>query len=62
MLKLLSHPGALALAIVWLHFRTQRMESRIEMLAQHFGAPQPTRKKFRGPMLMLLSLILAAFS
>ena len=61
-IKLLSTKGGFIAFLVWIHLRTQRMEKRLEMMADHLNAPQPVKRKYRGPMLLLLSVILAALS
>jgi len=61
-IKFLSQPGALAIVIVWLHLRTSRIEERLVFIASHFGIKQPVKPKYRGKLLMLLSLALSATS
>jgi hypothetical protein len=43
-LKSVSAPGAVAMVLLWMNMRLNRVESRIEMLATHLGAPEPQKK------------------
>jgi hypothetical protein len=48
LIKLLSTPGAIVVAIIWLHSRLKNVETRLEMLATHIGAPRPvTQRKLK---------------
>lgn len=44
-IKHLSTPGAIAVMMVWLHSRLNKVESRVDMLAGHLNAPQPHKRK-----------------
>lgn len=61
MLEMLSTPGAMAVAIVWLHFRLKRIEEMHVTLATAFGVHLPYRKKkINGTLLALAGLCLCA--
>ena len=45
LLQHLTTPGAVAVMLIWLHTRLNKVESRIEMLAGHMNAPQPDKRK-----------------
>ena len=62
LVKLLSTPGAVASALVWLHYRTKRVEDAVNLIAGHIGAPRPVKIRYRGKMLMLLSILLSVIS
>lgn len=57
LIKILSTPGALALAVVWIHFRLARVEGRFDAMATHLGIPKPRRNGGGGFKTLLLLLI-----
>lgn len=57
-IKLLSTPGAMALALVWIHFRLARVEGRFDVMASHLGIPKPRRKEGTGFKALMIFLIL----
>jgi hypothetical protein len=59
-LKILSTPGAVALAILWMHSRLKSLEQRMDLLAVHVGAPRPEQKKSRVRSALLLGLGISA--
>jgi hypothetical protein len=57
LLKTLTTPGAMALAILWLHTRLNRIEDRHDQLAAHFGIPIRKRQaKWRNSILPVMAI------
>lgn len=44
LLRALATPGAVALVLVWLNARMNRVEARLDSMAEFFGAPKPQKK------------------
>lgn len=59
--KMISTPGAVAIALFWLHSRLKNVELRLDMLATHMGAPKP-EKKSRAQMTLFAWLLIALLS
>lgn len=58
MLKTLSQPGVVIVALLWINNRLNRVEAQMALLANHAGAPVLAKKNWRGK-LPLLSVIVA---
>lgn len=43
-LKTIATPGAVALVLVWLNTRMNRVEARLDSMAEFFGAPKAQKK------------------
>lgn len=58
--KTLTTPGAMALAILWLHTRLNRIEDRHDQIAERLGIPIRKRQsKWRNSALPILAVALS---
>ena len=60
LLQHLTTPGAVAVMLIWLHSRLNKVESRIEMLAGHMNAPQPDKRKLADKLKVLWPVVIVA--
>ena len=44
-LKTLSTPAGIGMILVWMNVRLNRVESRLDLMADHIGSPKPQKKR-----------------
>ena len=59
-LEIVSAPGSVAVALLYLHSRINRLESSVESLMSHVGAPPAERKKNHTRWRALLFALVAS--